>query len=145
MVLAISMPMINGNREVVIQMLCIYYLVQFQEEQVKTLFDSGSKVNAINPNYAQKLEFIIRKTNVGVQNIDCHTLKTFEMVIADFQVEDKASRPRFFYETFLVADIKFEMILEILFLKISNVKVSFYEKTLIWKIYTNNKTLPIIE
>ena len=78
------MPMINGNGEVVIQMLCIYYLVQFQEEQVKTLLDSGSKVNAINLNYAQKLEFIIRKTNVGAQKIDCHTLKTFEMVIADF-------------------------------------------------------------
>ena len=52
------------------------------------------------------------------------------MVIADFQVEDKASRPRFFQETFLVADTKFEVILGMLFLKISNADVSFGEGTL---------------
>ena len=53
------------------------------------------------------------------------------MVIADFQVKDKAGRPRFFQETFLVADTKFELILKMLFLKISNADVSFGEETLI--------------
>ena len=52
------------------------------------------------------------------------------MVIADFQVENKASRPRFFQEIFLVADTKFEVILGMFFLKISNADVSFGEKIL---------------
>ena len=65
------------------------------------------------------------------------------MVIADFQVEDKASRSRFFQETFLIADTKFEIILGMLFLKISNADVSFDKGTLTWKTYTTNKALPI--
>ena len=65
------------------------------------------------------------------------------MVIADFQVEDKGGRPRFFQETFLVADIKFELVLGMLFLKISNANVAFGKGTLTWKSYTTNKALLI--
>ena len=64
------------------------------------------------------------------------------MVIADFQVEDKGSRPRFFQKTFLVADTKFEVVLGILFLKISNTNVAFGEETLMWRSYSTNKALP---
>ena len=67
------------------------------------------------------------------------------MVIADFQVEDKANRPRFFQETFLVADTKFEVILGMPFLKISNADVSFGKGTLTWKTYTTNEALPTTE
>ena len=42
------------------------------------------------------------------------------MVITDFKIENKVCKPRFFQKTFLVANTKFEMILIILFLKISN-------------------------
>ena len=52
------------------------------------------------------------------------------MVIANFQVEDKGGKPRFFKEIFLVADAKFEVILEMLFLKISNINMSFDKKIL---------------
>ena len=52
------------------------------------------------------------------------------MVIANFQVEDKVGRPKFFQEIFLVADTKSEVILEMLFLKLSNADMSFGEKTL---------------
>ena len=52
------------------------------------------------------------------------------MVIADFQVEDKASKPKFFQKTFLVANIKFEMILKMFFLKISNTDMLFDKETL---------------
>ena len=51
-------------------------------------------------------------------------------MIANFQVEDKGGKPRFFQKIFLVADTKFEMVLGILFLKISNADVAFGEKTL---------------
>ena len=96
----------------------------------------------MNPNYAWKLGLKIRKTNVGAQKIDSSALKIFGMVIADFQVENKASRPRFFQETFLVVDTKFEVILKMPFLKISNADVSFGEGTLTWRTYITNKALP---
>ena len=94
------------------------------------MLNSGCEVNAISPAYAKKLGLKTWKINVGAQKIDGSALETFEMVIADFQVEDKSGRPRFFQETFLVADTKFEVILGIPFLKLSNADVSFGEGTL---------------
>ena len=99
----------------------------------------------MNLNYARKLRLKIQKTNIGAQKIDGSALKTFGIVIADFQVEDKVSRPRFFQKIFLVANTKFELILEMPFFKISNADVSFGEETLTWKTYTINKALPTTE
>ena len=45
-------------------------------------------------------------------------------------MKDKANRPRFFQETFLVADTKFEVILGISFLKINNANILFSKKYL---------------
>ena len=84
----------------------------------------------MNHNYAWKLGLKIQKINARAQKIDGFALKIFRIVIADFQVENKASRPRFFQETFLVTNTKFEVILGMPFLKISNANVSFGEKTL---------------
>ena len=56
-------------------------------------------------------------------------------------MEEKTNKPRFFQKTFLVIDTKFEVILRMLFLKISNADISFSEKTLTWKIYTTIKAL----
>ena len=50
----------------------------------------------MSPAYAEKLGFKTWKTNVRAQKIDGSTLETFGMVIADFQVEDKGGRFRFF-------------------------------------------------
>ena len=99
----------------------------------------------MSPAYTKRLGLKTRKTNIGAQKIDGSTLETFGMVIADFQVEDKGGRPRFFQETFLVADTKFEVILGMPFLKISNADVSFGEGTLTWKSYTTNEALPTTE
>ena len=122
--------MTNGGEEVVVRVPYIYYPVRFQEEQVRALLDSSSDVNAMSPTYAKRLGFKTRKTNVGAQKIDGSTLEIFGMVIADFQVEDKGGRPRFFQETFLMADNKFEVVLGMPFLKISNANVAFDEETL---------------
>ena len=70
------------------------------------------------------------KTNIGAQKIDGSALKTFGMVIADFQVKDKSGRPKFFQETFLVTDTKFEVILKMPVLKLSNADMLFGKKTL---------------
>ena len=67
------------------------------------------------------------------------------MVNADFQVEDKGGRPKFFQKTFLVANTKFKMVLKMPFLKISNADIAFNKGTLTWKLYTTNKALPTIK
>ena len=84
----------------------------------------------MSPAYAKKLSLKTRKTNVGAQKIDSSALEIFGMVIADFQVEDKGGRPRFFQEKFLLTDTKFEVVLRIPFLEISNANVAFGEETL---------------
>ena len=96
----------------------------------------------MSPAYAKRLGLKTRKTNIEGQKIDGSALEMFGMVIVDFQVEDKSGRPRFFQETFLVADTKFEVILGMPFLKISNADVAFGEGTLTWKSYTTNEALP---
>ena len=142
------MPVTDDGKKVVIRVPCIYYPIQFQEnqgqesqEQVRALLNSSSKVNAISPAYVERLGLKTWKTNVGAQKIDGSILENFEMVIADFQVEDKGSRPKFFQEIFLVADTKFEVILGMPLLKLSNANVSFNEGTLTWKSYITNKVL----
>ena len=139
------MPVTDNKVETVVleKVSYIHYPVWFQEdqEQVKALLNSGSKVNAMNPTYAKRLGIKTRKINVGAQKIYGSILETFEIVIADFQIEDKGGRSRFFQETFLVADIKFEMILEMPFLKLSNADISFGKRTLTWKSYITNETL----
>ena len=58
------MPVTEGDEEVV-RVPYIYYPVQFQgQEQVRTLLDSGSEVNAMNPAYVERLVLKTRKTNV---------------------------------------------------------------------------------
>ena len=106
------------------------------------LLNSGSEINTMNPAFIWKLGLYIRKTNVGAQKIDGYALETFRMMIANFQIEDKGGRPRFFQETFLVADTKFKIVLGMSFLKISNADIVFGKGTLTWKSYTTNKALP---
>ena len=79
------------------------------------------------------------------QKIHSSILKTFGIVITDFQIENKVSKAKFFQKTFLITNIKFEIILEILFLKFSNIYVPFSEKTLIWRTYITNKALSTIK
>ena len=50
----------------------------------------------MNPILARKLGLQISKTNIGAQKIDGSVLEIFGMVIADFQVEDKGGKPKFF-------------------------------------------------
>ena len=93
---AISVPVTDGGEEVVVRVPCIHYPVRFQEKQIRALLDSSSEINAMSPAYAKRLGLKTQKTNVRAQKIDGSALETFGMVIADFQVEDKGGRPRFF-------------------------------------------------
>ena len=69
-------------------------MVQFEKDKkiIKALINFGSKVNIITLAYASKLSSKVWKTDVRAQKIDSSLLKTFEMVIAGFQIEDKFGR-----------------------------------------------------
>ena len=114
------------NKEVTLEWVpYIYYLLCFLKDNagVRALVDLGSEVNAMTPANAAKLGFKIRKTDIGAQKIDGSTLKTFEMVLADFQVEDKLGRAWFFQETFLLDNISTEVVLDMPFLTFNNADI----------------------
>ena len=77
----------------------------------------------MTPGYTLKLGLKIRPIDVRAQKIDGSTLKTFGMVLASFQVENKLERPRFFQETFLLADLSMEVVLGMPFFTLSNANI----------------------
>ena len=121
---------------------CIHYPVYFKKNKVQALIDSGSEVNAMNPAYAKKLGFRVRRTDVGAQKIDGSHLDTFGIVIASFSLQDKLGKIRFFQKTFLVADIRIEVVLGMLFLTFSNANIWFAERELVWRTYSTAEALP---
>ena len=126
LVLATSLSVTETNKEVTVERVpCIHYPLYFQKGTtgVRALVDSGSEVNAMTPAYAAKLGLKVRKTDIGAQKIDGSILETFGMVLADFQVENKLERARFFQETFLLANISTEVILGMPFLTLSNADI----------------------
>lgn len=84
--MATFMPITNNNKKKVMlkKVLYINYQVKFQDKQIKTLFNSGSKINIISLAITRKLSLKIHKTNVEAQKIDNFTLEIFEMVITYF-------------------------------------------------------------
>ena len=122
----------------------VHYPLRFWKDtaDVRALIDSGSEVNAMTPAYTSKLGLQVRYTEIGAQKIDGSTLQTFGMVLANFQMEDKLGRTRFFQETYLLANISAEVVLGIPFLTLSNANVQFVEKELILKSYTTAEALP---
>ena len=78
---------------------CIYCPMQFQKDKRATiwvLINSSSKINALTPAYPKQLGLRVWKIDVRAQKIDGSLVKTFGMVIAGFQIEDKLGRERFF-------------------------------------------------
>ena len=79
----------------------------------------------MNSGFASQLDLKIWKTNVEAQKINGTSLETYRMVVTTFSISDKDGREKFFEESFLLAKIKPEIVLEMLFLTISNVDVNF--------------------
>lgn len=90
--------MIENTLRLLDWVLCIYYPLCFWKNiaRVKALIDSSSKVNAITLGYFLKLGLKIYHIDVKAQKIDSFILKTFEIILASFQVEDKFEKARFF-------------------------------------------------
>ena len=73
--------------------------------------------------YALKLSLKVRFINNKAQKIDNSTLKTFGLVLASFQVEDKLEKTRFIQETFLFTDLNIKVVIKMLFLTFSNADI----------------------
>ncbi len=113
----------------------IQYPVIFKD-QIEALLDSESKVNVMSQAFAQQLGLKVHKTNIWAQKIDDTTLETYRMVVSIFSVLDKDSRERFFKESFLLVDVKLDIVLGIPFLTMSNTDVDFQAWDWQWKSYT---------
>ncbi len=87
--------------------------------------DSGSEVNAINQAFVSQLGLKIWKTNVEAQKIDGTTLETYGIVVSTFSILDKDSKERFFEKSFLLADVKPDVVLEMPFQTMNNADVAF--------------------
>ena len=70
-----------------------------------------------------------------MQKIDNITLEIYKMVIFTFSVSDKDGRERFFEESFLLADVKPDIMLEMSFLTMSNIGINFQARDLQYRSY----------
>ncbi len=66
------------------------------------------------------------------------------MVVSTFSVADNDSRKRFFEESFLLADVKPDIVLGMPFLTMSNTDVDFQAWDLQCRSYTTKNVLPTI-
>ena len=73
--------------------------------------------------YTSKLGLKICLTYIKTQKIDDSTIKTFKIVLANFQIKDKFKRAKVFQKTFLLADFDIKMVLRIAFLILSNINI----------------------
>ncbi len=64
------------------------------------------------------------------------------MLVSTFSVSDKDGRERFFEESFLLADVSPDIVLEMPFLTMSNADVDFQVRDLQWRSYTTGEVLP---
>ncbi len=130
LVSANSMSMTNKKMEEELERIpCIWYPVIFKD-QTKVLLDSRNKVNTMSQAFAHQLGLKICKTNVGAQKIDGTTLVTYRMVVSTFSILNKEGRERFFEESFLLADVKPDIVRGMPFLTRSNVDVDFQARDL---------------
>ena len=67
----------------------------------------------------------MRKINVRAQKIDNTILKIYKMVVSTFSVLNKDNRKRFFEKSFLLANVKLDVGLEMLLLTINNTDIDF--------------------
>ena len=77
----------------------------------------------MTPAFAAQLGLSIYLTGIDIQKIDCSALKTYDMAIAGFSIQDKLGGARFFKETFLLAYTSMEVVLRMFFLAFSNADI----------------------
>ncbi len=74
----------------------------------------------MTPAYAVELGFTTRKRSIEAQKVYVLPLKTYDMTLARFSLQDNLGRVWFFEETYLLADTSIKVVLEMSFLTLSN-------------------------
>ncbi len=80
--------------------------------------------------FASKLGLKIRKTNIRAQKIDCIILEIYKIVVSTFSVLDKDGKERFFEESFLLDNVKSDVVFGMYFLTMSNADIDFLAQDL---------------
>lgn len=62
---------------------------------------------------------------MSAQKIDGNKLKTYKMIIASFQMDDKDKKSCFLEKTFLLAEISINVVFEMSFFILRNIVVKF--------------------
>lgn len=78
------------------EVLYIHNLIWFKKDKVRALINSSSKVNNIASVFAVKLGFKVCFINVGAQKINGSTFQIFDIIFANFQIENKLEKTWFF-------------------------------------------------
>lgn len=80
--------------------------------------------------FTHQLGLKIWKTNVRAQKIDSTTLETYGIVVFTFSILDKDNREKFFEKSFLLADVKPDIVVKMSFLAMNNTQVDFQAQDL---------------
>lgn len=80
--------------------------------------------------FAFPLGLKIQKTDVKAQKINTTTLKINEIVVFTFFILNKEDRERFFKKNLLLADIKPNIVLDMIFLTMCNIVINFEARDL---------------
>lgn len=91
--------------------------------------------------FAKNLDLFIRKTNISIEKIDNIRLKTFEMLILSFSLNDIDENSQFFKKTILFVNISIDITFKIVFFTLSNIKIDFNDEKYLWKVYITIKAL----
>lgn len=130
-ILTTSALMTKASMEILKKILYIYYIIWFKKNKVQALFNLNYEANAMTLAFAFKLGPKVHHINIRAQKIDGFTLKMFNIILANFGVEDKLGKAWCFQLTFLLTDISIKVVLGIFFLNFSNTNIYFVEKKLI--------------
>ncbi len=79
----------------------------------------------MNQAFTYQLVVKVCKTDVGTQKIDGTILETHAIVVSAFSMSNKDNREKIFEESFLLTDVKPDIVFGMLFLTMSNVNVDF--------------------
>ena len=64
------------------------------------------------------------------------------MIVSTFSISNQDGKKRFFEESFLLANVKLEIVLGMAFLTMSNIDVDFQAQNLQWRSYTTADIFP---
>lgn len=95
------------------------------KDQTEVWLNFESKVNIISQAFTLLLGLKIWKTNVKVQKIDGTILKIYWMIVSIFSMLDKNGKKRLFEKSFVLANVKLDVVFEMFFFIMSNADINF--------------------